>query len=383
MSMRNRVRRLIWASLTVALFCGCAWADDNAQWLNVEFPRDSPVLVVSFSLGPTTARPRGMSMALDLHASLMLRNTANKPISGLTLRVEAQDLTPSGKGSVTVPSLSVQPGEVFPVRIDMELLRPFPLAKTEGALVQVSLDCALFNDLSAYGPDTLGSRRALMVYELEARRDRKYLAALLQTQRLAELREVLNFGLEDITPQQLGLELLRGPHVGAQGEEPVTVGAVSFPSSPVQPISGAARLAGNEMRASQIEVKNTSRKMVRSIDMGWIVRDDRGRDFIAGSVPAALQLGPVQTARMTEPGTLRFSHPTGQPMIIDAVTAFVNDVEFSDGKLWIPTRSDIEQGTSDPVLRRALAASPEQQRLAEIYRRKGISGLAEELRRVN
>jgi hypothetical protein len=116
--------------------------------------------------------------------------------------------------------------------------------------------------------------------------------------------------------------------------------------------------------------------------MGWIVRDERGRDFIAGSVPAALQLGPVQTARMTEPGTLRFSHPTGQPMIIDAVTAFVNVVEFADGKLWIPTRMDIEAGTSDPVLRRALSASPEQQRLAEIYRRKGISGLAQELRRV-
>ncbi len=322
-------------------------------------------------------------MALDLHASLMLRNTATKPISGLTLRVEAQDLTPAGRGSVTVPSLSVRPGEVFPVRIDMELLRPFTVAKTEGALVQVSLDCALFNDLSAYGPDTLGSRRALMVYELEARRDRKYLAMLLQTQRLAELREELNFGLEDITPQQLGLELLREPRASLQRGAPVTVGAVSFPSSPVQPISGAAHLAGNEMRAPEIEVKNTSRKTVRSIDMGWIVRDDRGRDFIAGSVPAALQLAPVQTAQMTEPGTLRFSHPTGQPMIIDAVTAFVNDVEFSDGKLWIPTRSDIEQGTSDPILRRALASSPEQQRLAEIYRRKGISGLAEELRRVN
>jgi hypothetical protein len=63
--------------------------------------------------------------------------------------------------------------------------------------------------------------------------------------------------------------------------------------------------------------------------------------------------------------------------------AFVNDVEFADGKLWIPTRTDIEAATSDPTLRRALGASPEQQRLAEVYRRKGISGLAEELRRVN
>ena len=61
--------------------------------------------------------------------------------------------------------------------------------------------------------------------------------------------------------------------------------------------------------------------------------------------------------------------------------AFVNDVEFADGKLWIPTRADIEEATDDPILRRELANSPEQQRLAEIYRKKGMSGLSEELRR--
>jgi hypothetical protein len=381
MFMASRRQQLGLAALLPVLLCSTANAAD--KWLEVRFASDSPVLLVSFSLGPTTARPVGMSMALDLHASLVLRNTGQKPISGLTLRVEAQDLTPSGKGSVTVPSLNVEPGEVFPVRVDMELLRPFIVAKSEGALVQVSLDCALFNDLSAYGPDTLGSRRALMVYELEARRDRRYLANLLQTQRLAQLREALNFGLPDFSPQQLGLELLHEPRAISRREQPVSVGAVSFPSSPVQTVSGAARVAGNEVRGPQIDVRNNSQKMVRSIDMGWIVRDDRGRDFVAGSVPARLQLGPVQTGTMTEPGTLRFSHPTGQPMVIDALMAFVNDVEFADGKLWIPTRVDIDEATSDPILRRALGASPEQQRLAEIYRRKGISGLAEELRRLN
>lgn len=351
--------------------------------MDVDFPHDSPVLPVSFSLGPTTLRPRGASMALDLHASLLLRNTGTKPISGLTLRVEAQDLTPSGKGSVTVPSLDVLPGEVFPVRIDMELLRPFNMARSEGALVQVSLDCALFSDLSDYGPDKLNSRRSLIVYELEARRDRRYLAKLLETGKWSQLREELNFGLEDFTPRQLGLELLRDPRTPSSREQSMSVGAVSFPGAPVQPLSGAAHIAGNQVRAPQIEVKNTSQKTVRSIEMGWIVRDDRGRDFVAGSVPAALQLGPVQTGTMTEPATLRFSHPTGQPMVIGALMAFVNDVEFADGKLWIPSRADISEATSDPLLRRALATSPEQQRLAEIYRRKGISGLAEELKKLN
>jgi hypothetical protein len=382
--MRSSSKRLGLLVTAILLMPLCALPQsDSARWLNVEFAPDSPVLPVSFSLGPTTVRPRGVSMVLDLHASVLLRNTGSKPLSGLTLRVEAQDLTPSGKGSVTVPSLDVQPGEVFPVRIDMELLRPFTLAKTDRAMVQVSLDCALFNDLSAYGPDKLNSRRALMVYELEARRDRRYLVRLLEEGKWAELREELNFGMQDFNPQQLGLELLRDARTNARREQPVSVGAVSFPSAPVQPLSGAAHVAGNEVRAPQIQVKNTSQKMVRSIEMGWIIRDERGRDFVAASVPAVMQLSPVQTGTMTQPATLRFSHPTGQPMVIGALMAFVNDVEFADGKLWIPSRADIVQATTDPLLRRALAASPEQQRLADVYRRKGVSGLAEELKKLN
>lgn len=382
--MGSSLKRLpIVAGLALLLSASALADDEGGRWLEVQFPRDSPVVFVSFTLGPTTARVRGVSIALDLHTSLLLRNAGAKTISGLTLRVEAQPLAPSGRGSVTVPSLDVQPGEVFPVRIDMELLRPPNVGTNEGAMVQVSLDCALFSDLTYYGPDKLDSRRALTVYELEARRDRRYLANLLETGRLAELREELNFGLEDMPPQQLGLELLNGPRSSAKGEQPMSVAAMSFPSSPVQPIRGAARVFANEIRAPQMEVRNRSQKTVRSIEMGWIVRDEQGRHFVAGSAPASMQLAPVQTGRLVEPGTLRFSHPTGQPMLIGAVIAFVDNVEFADGNLWIPSRLDITEATTDPVLRRALATSPEQQRLAEIYRRKGLNALAAELKRVN
>jgi hypothetical protein len=375
----------VWRAVFAALLLLPAYsfaADSGARWLDVEFPRDSPVLPVTSNLGLTTARVLGASMVVDLHASLLLRNTGTKPISGLTLRVEAQDITPSGTGSVTVPSLHVEPGEVFPVSINMELSRPFSAA-SEGAIVQVSLDCALFSDLTSYGPDKLQSRRALMVYELQARRDRRYLAALLDAGKLAQLREELNFGLQDITPQQLGLELLHAPRGAGEHEQALNVGTVSFPSSPVKAIGGAAEVAGSEIRYPEVEVRNTSQKTVRNIDMGWIVRDEKGRDYVAGSVPTALVLQPVQTGRMAEKGTLRFSHLTGQPLSIGALLAFVSDVEFADGKLWIPSRVDIEQATDDPILRRALASSPEEQRLAEIYRRKGMSGLSQELRKGN
>ena len=380
------VNRRLGLSIWLAVLCSVALPlfaqNDPERWLNVEFPRDSPVLLVSFSLGRTTARPRGSSMALDLHASLLLRNTGPKPISGLTLRVEAQDLTPMGKGSVTVPSLDIQPGDVFPVRIDLELLRPFSFSKNEGAMVRVVLDCALFNDLSAYGPDQLKSRRSLIVYELQARRDRRYMADLLRSGRFAEIREELNFGSQDLQSRQLGLELLRNID-SRRRETPLSVGAMEFRSSPVQTTGGAVQVSGNEIRSPRIQLKNVSQKVVSSVDMGWIIRDERGREFVAGSVPAAVRLAPIETGIMTETGTLRFSNVTGQPMAIGSLMAFVNDVEFADGKLWIPTRSDLDMATNDPDLRRALASSPEQQRLADIFRRKGIPGLVDELKRTN
>ncbi len=384
--MGNRGLRRTCLAAIFFLAGGLLAADEGARWLEVEFPHDSPVLPVNLSLqepGPTTAALRGASIVVNLHASLLLRNTGSKPISGLTLMVEAPDLTPSGRGSVTIPSLHAQPGEVFPVRVDMQLVRPLSMGKSSGPMMRVSLDCALFSDLSAYGPDKLHSRRLLAVYELEARRDRRYLAALLGSGRLAELREELNFGLQDLNPSQLGLELLREPGNQPFREQPLSVGAVAFPSSPVKPLGGNAQISGGEMRASRLEVQNTSGRPIKNFEVGWIVRDEHGRDFVAGSVPSSMQLAPVETAAMTQPGTLRFSHPGGQPMIVDSLFAFVNEVEFSDGKLWIPSRIDIAQATSDPILRRALGSSPEQQRLADIYRRKGMSGLAEELKRVN
>ncbi len=357
-------------------------ASDNGHWLAVVFPLDSPVVSVGFDLGPTTATTRGSSMVFDLHAALTLRNVSNKPISGLALRVEAQDLTPHGKGSVIKPSLFILPGEEFPVKVDMELVRPISAARSEAAMVQVTLDCALFSDLKSYGPDKLNTRRTLMVYELEARRDRQFLSRLLDNNHLPELREELNFGIQDVIRPQLGLELLHGPRSSAAREQSLNVSPVNFPRSPVQPIGGAAQVAGNEVRSPRVDIRNVSKQNISSVAMGWIVRDEHGTDFVAGAVTSRLALGPVQTSFITESGTLRFSLPTGAPMIIDRLMTFVNDVEFADGSLWIPSRDDINAATQDLTLRRELATSPEEQRLANIYRREGTDGLKRELRRV-
>lgn len=359
-------------------------AEGVSDWLHLALPGDAPVGLIDLSLGQSTASVRGLSLVFNLQAQLTLRNVGNKPIRGLTLRVEAQDVTPGGRGSVTVPSLNVAPGDAFPVRIDLELVRPFPAGRNSGALVQVTLDGVLFGDLSFYGQDKLDSRRSLTIYELEARRDREYFAGLIESGQIRTLREEFNFGLVDLRPPQLGLELLRDAKPQSRaGEQPLPLSFVALPAAPVQPLSGAARVYGNEVREPRVEVRNTSNRAVRAIELGWILRDERGRDHMAGCLPSKVDIPPVHNAEFAENGVLRFSEPGGRPLVIGAVLAFVNNVEFADGRLWIPSRADLAGADVDPVVRRVMASSPEQQRLADIYRRKGIVGLAAELRKFN
>src|SRR5262249_12488141 len=129
---------------------------------------NSPLSMVSSATTDSRATSRGAALELDLHMSLTLRNDSQRKVHGVTLRVVAQEVTIGGKGSVTYPSLHVEPGGVLPVRIDMRLLRPSQMAG--GPLVQVDLDGVLFQDLTFFGPDRLNSRRTMTACEMEARR---------------------------------------------------------------------------------------------------------------------------------------------------------------------------------------------------------------------
>src|SRR5579862_2982275 len=165
--MRNL--KLIGAAALAGVF---ASAVEAAAVPKIDLPKDSPVVVLSVDPGDSSETARGGALLLDLHAALSLRNATQRRIHGITLSVTAQEVTPGGKGSVTITSLDVAPGETFPVRVDLRLLRP--LQASNNVPVEISLDGVLFDDLSFYGPDKLASRRTLTVSEFEARRDRKY-----------------------------------------------------------------------------------------------------------------------------------------------------------------------------------------------------------------
>jgi hypothetical protein len=183
-----------------------AWAQPAPPSLKVSFPADSPLAPLSVDSGGSRADARGGAMVLDLHTALTLRNSSQRRIRGVTLLVQAQEFSPGGRGSVAVPSLDVRPGETFPVRIDLRLLRP--LVAGGGPLAEVSLDGVLFDDLSFYGPDRLSSRRSMTIWELEARRDRRYFKSVLEARGPAGLQREIVESLDRMAPR-LDVQVIR------------------------------------------------------------------------------------------------------------------------------------------------------------------------------
>jgi hypothetical protein len=160
-------------------------------------------------------------------------------------------------------------------------------------------------------------------------------------------------------------------------EKQVQFAFLRMPDSPIEPMEGMARIAGNEARAPRLEVKNRSDRAIRYLEMGWILHDRGGRAFLAGSVPAELSLAPGQKSQILENTTLKFPQRGAQPLAIESMTGFISSVEYADGSLWIPSRADL--GT--PELQRVIAPSDEEQRLVQIYRKKGLKALVAELGR--
>jgi len=99
---------------------------------------------------------------------------------------------------------------------------------------------------------------------------------------------------------------------------------------------------------------------------------------MAASVPASgpeLYLPAGKTGRVLQDSTLKFTHGPNQPVAIAGMTGFVSQVEFANGQIWVPDRKSLHS----MQLLQVLAPSTEEQRLTDLYRRKGPDALIEEL----
>jgi hypothetical protein len=361
-------------SFLFLLLGATAWAQtqriDPRSAMHITFPEDSPVTVVSADWGESNASARGGAMLLDLHTSLSLRNSSSRRIRAITLFVSAQDVTPGGKASVSVASLNAGPGENFPIRIDLRLLRP--LQAGGGPLVVIDLDGILFDDLSFYGPNKLNSRRSMTVWEMEARRDRQYFRQVLESRGREGLKSEMLASLEHQSDRS-GMDARvaqAGKATTTRNERQIQVAFLESPSSPVAASDGMVRIADNEARSPRLFVRNTTSRPVRAIEMGWLVKDDRGREYVAGSIPVDLPLAARQRTTLVQDVTYKFSQPNGEPIGITDMTGFLSSVEFGDGSMWVPERNG-----KLPI------PSPEEQRLTALYRKRGLEALVDELKR--
>jgi hypothetical protein len=355
---------------------------DPASSVKIDLPEHSPLTLISTSMGDSRASNRGGTIVLDLHMALTLRNSGVRRVRGVTLLITAQEFAPGGKGSVTRPCIDIPAGKEFTVPVDIRLVRP--VQQAGGPLVRVQLDGVLFDDLSFFGPNHLNSQRAMTFWETEAQRDRAYFKHVLQARGDKALGgEMVQSMARQAERPQLNVALSRnGRAVGSMvpaGDHMAQFAFLKLPGAPVEAIEGWAEIAGNEARSPQIEVVNQSGKPVRYVEIGWMVKDKAGREYLAGSVPvssSAMLLPAGQRGRLLPDTTLKFSR-TGQPVEIQGMTGFVSQVEFADGKVWVPSRANLN---SSPLLR-ILAPSPEEQRLADIYSKKGLAALVAELNR--
>ena len=370
------------AVLVLALPLAAQDTLDAVSSVKIDLPADSPVTLIQTGMGDSRASSRGGAVVLDLHMSLTLRNSAAKRVRGVVLLVTAQEFAPGGKGSVARPCIDVPPNQNFTVPIDIRLVRP--VQQTGGPLVRVQLDGVLFDDLSFYGPNKLSSQRAMTFWEVEAQRDRAYFKQALQARGEGGLRQEIQASLgRQADHPQLDVSLTRNGRAAgsavASTDHVAQFAFLSLPNAPVQPVEGWAAISGNEARQPQVEVVNRSGQTVRYVEIGWLVKDKGGREYMAGAVPASettMVLPAGQRTRLLQDTALKFSR-TGRPVEIEGMTGFVSEVEFADGHVWVPSRRDLD---SSPLFR-VMAPSSEEQRLGDIYTKKGLAALVADLAR--
>src|SRR6516165_382469 len=212
---------------------------DPQTAVQVNLRDDSPVTLLSAALGESRATARGAALVLDLHMLLTLRNASPNRIRGVVLSVVSQEVTVGGKASVSAPSLNVGPGEAFPVRIDLQLMRPTQAAASP--LVKVELDGVLFQNLAFFGPDKLHSQRTLTAWEMEAQRDRENLKRVLaQSGRQGLQQAMLQIQAREDDRPQLNVRLVRrralsGAGAVAGGIRTEQFAFLHFPNAPVEP----------------------------------------------------------------------------------------------------------------------------------------------------
>ena len=118
---------------------------------------------------------------------------------------------------------------------------------------------------------------------------------------------------------------------------------------------------------------------MKYVELGWLVSDPSGTQSMAASLPASERSSICRPARAPRCSRTPSSPSPrdSKPVNMQKMTGFVSQVEFADGKVWVPNRESLAK----PMLDKVVAPSAEEQRLGNVYRTKGLPGLIQELKK--
>lgn len=342
----------------------------------------SPLALVSRDCSSTEIRARGAAAVIDLDCRLELRNASEKTVRGAALAVRTLPANAGGRASVFAPSLDVQPTESFPIEVRVRLVRPLPAQP--GALAEIAVDVALFTDLAFAGPDESGSSARLRRHEASARRDRERLRTLLAQSGQESLRGEMLAALERRARRPTLEARLAGASgravvASAEARQRVALALVNLEQSPIELVSGQVAVGDAVSDAPGLQIRNLSGKRVRAFEFAWLVADEDGRQQRATSVPfSGLSVAPDAEAEVRSGRRYELRRRSGGSFRPSEMSGFIRRVEFSDGTSWSASRAELAAASLlefEPV-------TPEEQRLAAIYRRDGIQALVAELERM-
>jgi len=358
---------------------------DPARAVNVEIASDVPLSLVSQDLSKTKIQVMGALMVIDLNCRLEVRNDSDRFLRGVVMGVVTAEHSPGGKASVAVPSLNIPPDGTTDLSVDLKLVRPFPPSSNHA--VNLSIDGALFTNLTFRGPNQFDSRRKLVVWEKEAERDRAHFKSLLAAGGRRQLETAIQVSVQRQQQRpRLQAELeqqLRKLITAAQPlERRIALSRHDFSEAPLEIVSGSALVEGSRVISPEITVKNRSPKPVRYYELGWLVSDGSGVRYNTGLVPvptdrSQLAPGAEASTRSQRSFVLNRDGSGSGGFAIGSMSGYVRNVEFEDGSVWIPTRRDLEVLSLD----RAAPVSVEEQRLTQLYGRQGVEAVITELSR--
>ena len=109
---------------------------------------------------------------------------------------------------------------------------------------------------------------------------------------------------------------------------------------------------------------------MKYVELGWVLSDPSGRQSMAATLPSPerdLYLPPGKKASVLQETTLRLFSSNGQPANVQKMTGFISQVEFTDGKVWVPSRQNLESRDAPDMV----APSAEEQRLCQHVPQEG------------